>query len=288
MADGLIVVPESTLAASSTAFDWWRSEAERCGIRLSIAFAEQIQLRYADGDAMALIGGRPIDLPRFAVMRGYFRDTSRHFERCGVATVNSWTSMQESVDKILTHQALTAAGLPTPATVYPASVLDYDDACEAIGSRRFVLKPVDGSRGVNVFLINNRDEYGRALDMVGSDAMIQHYVDSSCGRDLRVWTVGERAVGCVMRHSASSFRSNYSQGGSASRCDLPEEAARMAVEAARCVGLEFAGVDLLFRPDGGFTVCEVNGNAGFRTLSAVDRDSPILRFLFEYITDRYV
>ena len=54
------------------------------------------------------------------------------------------------------------------------------------------------------------------------------------------------------------------------------------------MGLEFAGVDLLFTPEGGFTVCEVNGNAGFRTLSAVDRHSPILRRLFEYITDRYV
>lgn len=288
MPDGLIVFPESTLTKASTAFDWWRAEAQRCGIRLAVAFAEQIQMRYVDGNALTFTGGRQIDTPRFAVMRGYFRDISCHFERLGIPAVNRWISMQESADKILTHQALTAAGLPTPVTVYPASALSYDDACEAIGARRFVIKPIEGSCGVNVFLVNSCDEYDHAIKSAGSDALIQHYVRSSSGRDLRVWTVGEHTVGCVMRHSSSSFRSNYAQGGSASVCALSDDAARMAVAAARCLGLEFAGVDLLFTPEGGFTVCEVNGNAGFRTLSAVDRHSPILRRLFEYITDRYV
>ena len=75
MPDGLIVFSESTLTKASTAFDWWRAEAQRCGIRLAVAFAEQIQMRYVDGNALTLIGGRQIDTPRF---RGHARIFPRH------------------------------------------------------------------------------------------------------------------------------------------------------------------------------------------------------------------
>ena len=177
------------------------------------------------------------------------------------------------------HASAYVDGMPLPGQAFAA--------CDAIGAHEFIVKQNDGSRGVNVFLVRSKGEYDSALGILGAKAMLQRYVSSSCGRDLRVWTVGERAVGCVLRHSDSSFLSNYSQGGSADPYALSVEAADLAVKAARSLGLEFAGIDLLFTPGGGFTVCEVNGNAGFRTLSSLDRNSSILRNLFEYITDRY-
>lgn len=287
MTDGLVLFPKSTFASGPTAFDWWRQEASRCGINLSVAFFEDLMLRYDAGHASAYVEGVRLPDQAFAVMRGYSREISSHFESCGVPVINHWAAMELSLDKILTHQALTAAGLPTPFTVMPMAPLSYEDACEAMGAYEFIVKQNDGSRGVNVFLVSNKGEYDSAVGILGPKAMLQRYVSSSCGRDLRVWTVGERAVGCVLRHSDSSFLSNYSQGGSADPYALSVEAADLAVKAARSLGLEFAGIDLLFTPEGGFTVCEVNGNAGFRTLSSIDRNSSILRNLFEYITDKY-
>lgn len=287
MTDGLVLFPKSTLASGSTAFGWWRQDAARCGIDITVAFFEDLTLCYDSGRASVSIGGRQSMLPGFVIMRGYDRDISCHFESCGVPVINRWEAMERSHDKILTHQALTAAGLPSPFTIMPMTPLSYEEACDAVGTSVFIVKQNDGSRGVNVFLVKNRQDYDSAIVTLGEKAILQCYIASSCGRDLRVWTVGERAVGCVLRHSATSFLSNYSQGGSARPYELPDEAARLAVKAACSVGLEFAGVDLLFDPEGGFTVCEVNGNAGFRTLSSLDRNSSILRNLFEYITDRY-
>ena len=99
---------------------------------------------------------------------------------------------------------------------------------------------------------------------------------------MRVWVIGGRAVGAVMRYSQTSFLSNYSQGGSVRAFDLPEEAARLAVESAAATGAEFAGIVLLFRGDG-FSVNEVNGNAGVRTLSRGGRND-IPKELFSYIS----
>ena len=271
MTDGLVLFPKSTLASGPTAFDWWRLEASRCGINLNVAFFEDLMLRYDAGHASAYVDGMPLPGQAFAVVRGYNREISSHFENCGVPVINCWESMERSLDKILTHQALTAAGLPTPFTVMPMAPISYEDACDAIGAHEFIVKQNDGSRGVNVFLVRSKGEYDSALGILGAKAMLQRYVSSSCGRDLRVWTVGGRAVGW----------------GSADPYALSVEAADLAVKAARSLGLEFAGIDLLFTPGGGFTVCEVNGNAGFRTLSSLDRNSSILRNLFEYITDRY-
>ncbi len=88
----------------------------------------------------------------------------------------------------------------------------------------------------------------------------------------------------MLRQSDTKFVSNYSQGGKASLFPMNADVASTAVKAARALGLDFAGVDILF--DGnGYTVCEVNGNAGFRTLSAVS-DINIIKHLYEYIHER--
>lgn len=113
--------------------------------------------------------------------------------------------------------------------------------------------------------------------------MSQRYVAASHGRDLRVWTVGDRAVACVMRRSDGALQSNYAMGGHACAHPLDEAAAQLAVAAAQSIGLDFAGVDLLMDGEGGYTVCEVNGNAGFRTLYAVQPDNDLLKQLMEWI-----
>ena len=72
-------------------------------------------------------------------------------------------------------------------------------------------------------------------------------------------------------------------GGHACAHPLDEAAAQLAVAAAQSIGLDFAGVDLLMDGEGGYTVCEVNGNAGFRTLYAVQPDNDLLKQLMEWI-----
>lgn len=171
----------------------------------------------------------------------------------------------------------------------------YKNISEYFASEIFVLKQISGSKGENVYLIHNEHELLSAVqecqrnvnrdellnidmqELVRNHILFQEYIENSCGKDVRVWVIGDEVVGSVLRHNEKSFKSNYAQGGSADRFDLSQSGRDIAIKAAKVLGLDFAGVDLLFVGKDAegqdlFTVCEVNGNAGFRTASIVGID----------------
>lgn len=233
-----------------------------------VAFFEDIEIRAAGGEVGYSICGQSGERVDFVVMRGYDERLSRFFSLTGATVINRWEAMALSHDKLLTHICLTQSGLPTPDCFSTASPVDYDTVARRFGAGRFIVKQIDGSRGSNVFLVDSPESFADAVGACGPMPLYQKAVESSFGRDLRLWIIGGTVGGCVLRQSSSDFRSNYSLGGTATLFNPPPEAAALAVAAARATGLFFAGVDLLFDGDG-FTVCEVNGNAGFRSLSAV-------------------
>ena len=90
--------------------------------------------------------------------------------------------------------------------------------------------------------------------------------------------MGNKVLGCVKRISDSSFKSNYSLGGRVEKYELTDSIREISLSAAKSLSLDFCGIDLLFMEDS-FTVCEVNGNAGFRTISKIsDIDIPMELF----------
>ncbi len=270
MTKGIILFPKSTQSAKSNAFGWWLSEAYAAGMFVKIDFFEDFN-------------PESFDKPDFVVMRGYNRDISLTFESTGTPVINTWTAMASSRDKLLAYECLIRAGIPTPESISSTQCTTFNDATSLFGPK-FVVKQTDGSQGVNVFLVDSEDTFREALAKCGGTALLQRYVATSHGRDIRVWTIGKKAVAAVLRQSDTKFVSNYSQGGKASLFPMNADVASTAVKAARALGLDFAGVDILF--DGnGYTVCEVNGNAGFRTLSAVS-DINIIKHLYEYIHER--
>lgn len=157
----------------------------------------------------------------------------------------------------------------------------------------FILKQCYGSKGENVYLVGSQKEFDDAvaqckaterqrLDLMGKDSELgidaeeikagcrliyQEYISFSRGRDIRVWVFAGKVIGNILRYNDNSFKSNFAQGGSFKDIELPAEAAKIASSAALALGLDFAGVDLLFDRDDKFRVCEVNGNPGFRTAS---------------------
>ena len=90
--------------------------------------------------------------------------------------------------------------------------------------------------------------------------------------------MGNRVLGCVKRISDTSFKSNFSLGGRVEKFELNDAVLEISLKAARALGLDFCGIDLLMTQDS-YTVCEVNGNAGFRTITQVsDIDIPMELF----------
>lgn len=279
MKSALVLFPMSTLGRGRSAFDWWTTAAAEFGISVETAFFEDIVLEYNAGKTVATINGNVLHRPDFVVVRGYNAELSMHFEALGVRVFNPWLPMMLSRDKVLTHQCLSRAGVPFPRTLRAFGGMTYGKAVELLGGT-FIVKAVQGSCGDGVFLVHDAAEYDAAVEACAGECLLQEYIEMSRGRDIRVWTVGGRAVACVMRSSADSFRSNYSCGGSASPYELTPQISALAEAASQALKLDFAGVDILLGPTP--CVCEVNGNAGFRTLSAVGGPD-ILKILFEYI-----
>ena len=116
-----------------------------------------------------------------------------------------------------------------------------------------------------------------------TEILFQRFVEHSRGRDIRLQVVGDRVVGSMLRHSERDFRANITAGGAMEAYAPTEEEVQLALDAARAVGADFAGVDLLFGEEGPL-VCEVNSNAHFKNLqdcTGVDTAREILAYIRE-------
>lgn len=283
---GWIIYPEYVSRHSDNAFGWLSDEAAAFGITLDILFSEDIEICYGSGRRFLNHKGSKVDiLPDFVLIRTYDSVISRFFESAGIPVINSTESMELSKNKMLTHELLSTAGVPTPLSVYKeGGRYNYAELCEMFSSSRFIVKRIDGAKGEDVYLAKDETQMKSAIESCSGRCICQQFIETSSGRDVRVWVIGNRAVGAVLRYSEISFLSNFSQGGQVKPFELTSEAAELAVAGCRALGMEFAGVDLLFSAEG-FTVNEINGNAGFRTLSQVGENT-IPRELFGYIKQR--
>lgn len=267
---GWIIYPRYTASHSDNAFGWLTHEAAAVDIDLKVVFIEDISIIYGQTTAAIYIGNRLIsELPSFVIIRTYDTTVSRYFERLGIPVINTAASMELCKNKMLTHEILHSNGLPTPLTVYrEGGEYNYTELSSLFGGPTFIVKQIDGAKGENVFLVSDADTMTAAIGKCGGRCLCQQFIATSRGRDIRVWVIGGKIAGAVLRYSETSFLSNFSQGGKVGAINLPADASELAIRSAAAVGTEFAGIDLLFTAEG-FTVNEINGNAGFRTLSRV-------------------
>lgn len=283
---GWMVYPRSTMdnPFGNNAFEWMVKSAKLNGIDLEIVFLEDIIIKYGGNTTLfdVSIGGVNVKKPDFVFMRCYDMAVGLYFESMGIRVFNKTDSMFISRDKILTGVYLSNAGIDVPKTLIYGKG-SYEEISADLGER-FIVKDNFGMKGEGVFLVENKEDFDFIFKNASPDfkPVFQEFVDSSYGTDIRVYTLGDRALGCVQRVSKDDFKSNLSQGGSVKNYQMTEEIETMAVKASKVLGLEFAGVDLLFAKEG-FKVCEVNGNAGFRTISSVRDDIDMGYEIFKYI-----
>ncbi|MDP5123602.1 MAG: hypothetical protein NWP84_07070 [Cyanobium sp. MAG_04] len=94
--------------------------------------------------------------------------------------------------------------------------------------------------------------------------ILQQYIGTRPGKDLRVWVIGSQVIGAMLRSSTDgSFKANISRGGDGQAFPLDPELERLARDSAAALNLDIAGVDLLFDRDG-YSICEVNSAPGFQ------------------------
>lgn len=237
----------------------------------------------------AIYQGRELRKPDFIIPRcgsetNYFTlAVLRHFEHQGVAIANGPAAVEAVADKLHTLQVLAGANLPIPKTILGKFPVDVGLVERELGFP-VVVKKLKGTRGAGVMLCQDRaqfDDLANLLDgATGADFLFQQYVRASHGRDVRVLVINGKAVAAMERRSSDGgFKSNISLGGHGTLYDPAPEMATLAVNVARELKLDVAGVDILF-DEHGYRVCEANSAPGFQGLEracAIDVPEVIFR-----------
>ncbi len=219
-------------------------------------------------------GKEIVDLPKIVVFRKYDIYLARQFELMGVKVMNSTQAMIDARNKMKTYQVLANKGISTPKTLYIVSgikkkTLYYDQVCKFFNSNKFILKYTYGSQGKYVHLITSEEEFNEAVKKYEGICIFQEYIESSFGKDIRCYVIGGKFVGAAIRQSSGDdFRSNLARGGHALKFEYNEKVAKLAVDASNAFNLDICGVDILFKGNDEYTVCEVNALPGFKSLRA--------------------
>ncbi len=195
-------------------------------------------------------------------------DALHRLENAGVRIVNPPTVIERTVDKYYTSTLLEDAGLPTPHTVVTERFDEAMAAFHKLGGD-VVVKPIFGSEGRGIVRVSDPDtayRVFRALELGRYVYYLQEFVPHGC-QDIRAFVVGEEVAAAMVRRG-ETWKTNVAQGAKAEPLVLDDELREMSLRAARALGADYTGVDILPIEGGGYTVIEVNGIPGWRGLKA--------------------
>src|SRR5690606_5992490 len=167
-------------------------------------------------------------------------------------------------------------GIGLPLTVFGDNPDDTTDLLSMLGAPPHVIKLNEGTQGAGVILAEKPAASRgviEALRGLYANFLVQEFVAEADGSDLRCFVVGDAVVASIRRQAPpGEFRSNLHRGGTATAVAASADECDMAVRAARALGLEVAGVDLI-RARRGPLVLEVNASPGLEGIeeaTAVD------------------
>lgn len=194
------------------------------------------------------------------------------FERENIPTFNSSYSIYYSDNKILMYDLLKRNNIRIPRTFFAPKTFEglnrniHEFAYKIMEQLSYpvVIKEAYGSFGEQVYLINNKDELDKKIDELNyKDFLIQEYISSSKGKDVRINIVDHKFICAIKRENKNDFRSNISSGGEATNYVPNKKFIDLAIEVSKIFKFDFCGVDIMFLENGDPIICEVNSSPQF-------------------------
>ena len=214
------------------------------------------------------------------------RDTlvATHFEKMGCRVFNNSEVTELCNHKGKTHQLVNGANIPSVKTLL--GNVHYFNPETLPFNYPVILKSVSGHGGSEVFKINNQSELTHALDTLRTEDFVLQELCTNPGIDVRVFTLGKKILAAVKRTSTSSFKSNYSLGGSATAYSLTSEEETMVNQILSLADFDFVGIDFIFNKEGQFLFNEIEDVVGTRTLY-LNYDFDVVALFLQYIATTF-
>jgi ribosomal protein S6--L-glutamate ligase len=196
----------------------------------------------------------------------------RQFQSTGAYCQNDSVAIAKSRDKLRSLQILSNEGIPMPITGFAHSPMDTADIIRMVGGAPLVVKLLEGTQGKGVVLAETNkaaESVINAFKSLHANILVQEFVREAGGRDIRCFVVDGKVVGSMQRQAkAGEFRANLHLGGHASAIKITPEERKIAINTARIMKLQVAGVDIIRSKDGP-KVLEVNSSPGLEGIESV-------------------
>lgn len=190
---------------------------------------------------------------------------TRQFESLGVYALNNSAAITHSRDKLYSLQLLLNHGLDIPITGFANSPLDTNDLIKMVGGSPLIVKLLEGTQGKGVVLAETKkaaESVINAFKSLNANILVQEFIREANGKDLRCFVINGKVVAAMQREAPpGEFRANIHLGGTGSIVKITKEERKLAIAAAKAMGLDVAGVDII-RSAKGPLLLEVNSSPG--------------------------
>ena len=233
-----------------------------------------------------VIDGVQAVIPRIGSSVTYYATTVlRQFEGLGAFALNQAVAISRSRDKLRSLQLLSRKNVGMPVTGFANKHTDVKDLISMVGGAPLVVKLLEGTQGIGVVLAESQNVAESIIEAfmgLNAQIIVQEFIKEADGADIRCFVIGDKVVAAMKRQGAEGeFRSNLHRGGSSEVVKLSPTERKTAILAAKVMGLNVAGVDLL-RSSRGPLVMEVNsspGLEGIETSTNIDVAGKIIDFI---------
>lgn len=266
LTSGWIIYDKVESERNKAYIEWFISEAQKQNMNLQLMIRERIQIGVQSQQISILYDHQPIELPQFAIVRTVEPLLNKHLELLGLKVFNSSKVSMICNHKARTYTEMNLLNIPFVDTLFTKkSHLNTEPPMVY----PFVIKESTGRSGKQVFYIENQQDWKTTLANLTSEELIIQTADVQLGKDLRVFVLGKRIIGAVLRQSEDDFRANYNLGGTATWYPLNDEEKKLVKKIIHSFEFDLVGIDFLMGTDGKLLLNEIEDVVGSRILSAV-------------------
>ncbi len=209
----------------------------------------------------------------------------RQFEMMGTFCINESVAISRSRDKLRSLQLLSRRDVGLPRTGFANRADNIKDVLKTVGGAPVVIKLLEGTQGIGVVLADTNKAAETIIEAfmgLNANILVQEFIKEAGGADIRCFVVGNKVVAAMKRQGAAGeFRSNLHRGGSADIVRLSKEERATALKAAKVMGLNVCGVDIL-QSNHGPVVMEVNSSPGLEGIEAATSKN-VAGMIYEFI-----
>ena len=265
--------------------------AEARGHRVDVVHTLRVTINVAPHDPSLYYNGARLEgydavIPRIGASITFFGlAVLRQFEMMGVYPLNESVGIGRSRDKLRALQLLSRKGIGLPVTCFAHDPKKSMEVVELAGGAPVVIKLLEGTQGIGVMLAETPKSAQSVIEAfrgANVNILVQEFIKESEGTDLRCFVIGDKVIAAMERQGAAGeFRSNLHRGGTATTVRITPQERTAAIGAAKALGLNVCGVDML-RSNHGPVIVEVNSSPGIEGLekaTGIDVAGKIIEFL---------